>query len=90
MDKKDAHGAPVVDPETRMTNASHILARGDTHLPFAQPRFGTFCAALIPSEKRRHTLDVASAMMADGDMLEPKPAEPNIEHDDHPEPAISH
>lgn len=90
MDKKDAHGAPVVDPETRMTNASHILARGDTHLPFAQPRFGTFCAALIPSEKRHHTLDVAFAMMADGDMLEPKPAEPDIEHDDHPESAISH
>ena len=26
-----------VDPVTRMTNGSHILARGDTHLPFAAP-----------------------------------------------------
>lgn len=26
-------------------NAAHILARGATHLPYAQPRFGTPCAA---------------------------------------------
>ena len=36
-----------IDPVTRMTNGSHILARGDTHLPFARPRFGTPCAALL-------------------------------------------
>jgi phytanoyl-CoA hydroxylase len=29
----------------KMANDRHILARGDTHLPFAQPRFGTPCAA---------------------------------------------
>jgi hypothetical protein len=28
---------------------SHILARGNTHLPFAQPRFGTPCAASNPA-----------------------------------------
>jgi chlorinating enzyme len=28
-----------------MANARHILARGHTHLPYAQPRFGTHCAA---------------------------------------------
>jgi phytanoyl-CoA hydroxylase len=28
-----------------MANARHILARGRTHLPYAQPRFGTPCAA---------------------------------------------
>jgi hypothetical protein len=27
-------------------NSVHILARGSTHLPFAQPKFGTPCAAL--------------------------------------------
>lgn len=29
-------------------NRAHILARGNTHMPFAQPRFGTPCAALDP------------------------------------------
>ena len=28
-----------------MGNARHILARGSTHLPYAQPPFGTPCAA---------------------------------------------
>ena len=35
-----------------MTNGSHILARGDTHLPFGRPRFGTPCAALLSPEER--------------------------------------
>ena len=26
-------------------NQHHILARGSTHLPYAQPMFGTDCAA---------------------------------------------
>lgn len=43
----------VKDPATGMANASHILARGDTHLPFATPPFGTPCAALLPVEERR-------------------------------------
>jgi hypothetical protein len=30
-------------------NHEHILARGWTHLPFGQPRFGTACAANTPS-----------------------------------------
>ncbi len=29
-------------------NGEHILARGNTHLPFAQPKFGTPCAANDP------------------------------------------
>ena len=90
IDKNNPHSASVIDDKTRMTNASHILARGDTHLPFAQPKFGTFCAALIPAEKRRHTLDVASAMMADDDLLDAKPADPDVQHDQHPELASSH
>ena len=28
-------GFRQVDPATKMTNGSHILARGDTHLPYA-------------------------------------------------------
>ena len=31
------------------TNGRHILARGTTHLPFAQPLFGTPCAATRPA-----------------------------------------
>ena len=29
-------------------NDQHILARGTTHLPYAQPKFGTLCAANAP------------------------------------------
>ncbi len=31
-----------------MQNGLHILARGTTHLPYAQPKFGTLCAANAP------------------------------------------
>lgn len=48
----DVHRAPAADPITGMTNGNHILARGDTHLHFAKPRFGTPCAALCPPEAR--------------------------------------
>jgi phytanoyl-CoA hydroxylase len=34
---------PLRDGE--MANGRHILARGQTHLPYGQPRFGTPCAA---------------------------------------------
>jgi phytanoyl-CoA hydroxylase len=46
-------GTSKQDPVTLMSNASHILARGDTHLPYAQPRFGTPCAALEDAATRR-------------------------------------
>jgi ectoine hydroxylase-related dioxygenase (phytanoyl-CoA dioxygenase family) len=36
------HGEPF---EGEYANYLHILARGRTHLPYAQPRFGTPCAA---------------------------------------------
>jgi ectoine hydroxylase-related dioxygenase (phytanoyl-CoA dioxygenase family) len=32
-------------PAGELGNDRHILARGDSHLPYAQPRFGTPCAA---------------------------------------------
>jgi ectoine hydroxylase-related dioxygenase (phytanoyl-CoA dioxygenase family) len=55
------------DPVTKMTNGSHILARGDTHLPFARPRFGTACAALLPPEMRRRQSEQVMAAMGDMD-----------------------
>ena len=64
-----------------MTNGSHILARGDTHLPFAKPTFGTPCAALLPAEERREKSEY-TAMMADmdSDEMGAKPADPEVEH----------
>ena len=41
------HGAPYEDD---CANEQHILARGTTHLPFAQPRFGAPCAANHPPQ----------------------------------------
>jgi ectoine hydroxylase-related dioxygenase (phytanoyl-CoA dioxygenase family) len=38
--------------EGEAANYLHILARGETHLPFAQPRFGTPCAANTPAAPR--------------------------------------
>jgi ectoine hydroxylase-related dioxygenase (phytanoyl-CoA dioxygenase family) len=68
---------------TGIANGSHILARGDTHLPFAQPLFGTPCAALISPEERRNQSKAASALMADMDsgMMDVRPADPAVDHD---------
>ena len=70
--------APKQDPVTLMSNSSHILARGDTHLPYAQPRFGTPCAALEDPAVRRQkhrTIPAAVGNLATGDM-DLKPVEP--------------
>jgi phytanoyl-CoA hydroxylase len=71
------------DPLTKMTNGSHILARGDTHLPFARPRFGTPCAALLPAEERRKNSEYAMAAMGNmGDgMMGEMQAAPDEHHD---------
>jgi ectoine hydroxylase-related dioxygenase (phytanoyl-CoA dioxygenase family) len=61
----DVHASHVIEPVTRMTNGSHILARGDTHLPFARPRFGTPCAALLPPEVRRGEYERVARVIAD-------------------------
>ena len=55
--------APV-DPITKATNGSHILARGDTHLPFARPRFNTPCAALLPADERSADAEFAARIIA--------------------------
>jgi phytanoyl-CoA hydroxylase len=77
------HEWPAVDPVTKMSNGSHILARGDTHLPFARPRFGTACAALLPAEERRKNSEYAMAAMGnmDGGMMGEMPAAPDEKHD---------
>jgi hypothetical protein len=79
----DVHAAEAVDPVTGMTNGSHILARGDTHLPFARPRFGTFCAALLPAGERQCAGAHVAAMMGDSmsGMMETRPADPNVRDD---------
>lgn len=84
------HEHPALDPSTGMTNGSHILARGDTHLPFALPRFGTPCAALLSPEQRRNQRTFAATMMGDMDsgMMDAAVADPNLEHD-HEQSAIS-
>lgn len=46
-----------------IANGRHILARGDSHLPFAQPKFGTPCAANTPKAERG--ADTAPTMMGD-------------------------
>ena len=47
-----------------MTNRYHILARGDTHLPFAQPRFGTPCAATLTPDDRQQASAHAARIIA--------------------------
>lgn len=81
---RDDHAAEGHDPLSGMTNGSHILARGDTHLPFALPRFGTPCAASLSVEERRQAgLDAATMMMGDMDsgLMDAAPADPAIDHD---------
>lgn len=79
----DVHAAHYQDPITKMTNGSHILARGDTHLPFARPRFGTPCAALLTPEERKSQSEYAAAAMGNMDegTMDMMPTDPNVDHD---------
>lgn len=81
---EDEH-VEIKDESTGMTNASHILARGDTHLPFALPKFGTPCAATLSREDRRQESLHAMRMIADTNngLLGCGIADPNVDHDDH-------
>jgi len=80
----DTHRALCQDPITKMTNGSHILARGDTHLQFAKPRFGTPCAATLSAEERRRQSEFAARMIAqtNNGLMGCAIADPNIDHDD--------
>ena len=62
----DPHHSPSIDPVTGATNGSHILARGDTHLSYAQPLFGTPCAATDSPEERRAQREYCAALEAAG------------------------
>ena len=76
-----------VDPANGMANGSHILARGDTHLPFAKPRFGTRCAALQPAEQRTaHYKRIAKMIQVQNNgLLGCALADPNrVDDDDEP------
>ena len=80
----EAEAAMRKDPATGMTNGSQILARGDTHLPFAKPRFGTPCAALESAESRGAEYQrIAQMIQANGDgMLGCAIADPTRVDDD--------
>lgn len=86
--KNDPHTSPSVDPVTKMTNGSHILARGDTHLPFALPKFGTPCAAYLPQEERAKRWEYAARMIAEtgNGLMGCAIADPTVEHDHDDEP----
>ena len=53
-------------------NGAHILARGLTHLPYAQPRFGTPCAANQPAVQA----EAAPTVMAADGMMDISPTDP--------------
>ena len=55
------------EDEGAAANHEHILARGSTHLPYAQPKFGTLCAANAPELYGRRVDDKSTkSMMGDG------------------------
>jgi len=87
--KSDAFVSPTVDPTTGMTNGSHILARGDTHLPFAKPRFETPCAATLAPEQRKkeseHAMRVIASM--NNGLLGCAIADPTVKDDHEEKPA---
>jgi hypothetical protein len=58
------HGEPYDGPDA---NHKHILARGTTHLAYAQPKFGTLCAANAPELYGQRLFDEKPhSMMGDG------------------------
>ncbi|HEV7300605.1 MAG TPA: phytanoyl-CoA dioxygenase family protein [Tepidisphaeraceae bacterium] len=73
------------DPVTGGVNASHILARGNTHLPFAVPKFGTPCAALQPADERSRASEFAARTIAsmNNGLMGCAIADPTVEHDHH-------
>jgi ectoine hydroxylase-related dioxygenase (phytanoyl-CoA dioxygenase family) len=86
---RNVHKATCQDPITKMTNGSHILARGDTHLPFALPKFGTPCAATLPVEQRKLEGELAARMIAatGNGLMGCAIADPNAKHDHDEKPA---
>jgi ectoine hydroxylase-related dioxygenase (phytanoyl-CoA dioxygenase family) len=69
------------DEKTGMANQCSILARGNTHLPFAKPKFGTPCAALMSEADRKQQSEFAARMMGSmkTGLMDATPANPNLE-----------
>ncbi|HSI73700.1 MAG TPA: hypothetical protein VK934_11040, partial [Fimbriimonas sp.] len=63
-------------------NKNHILARGNTHLEFAKPMFGTPCAALDPKPSLSDRGAVPTMMMADEDGMMGAQEPALVEHED--------
>ena len=75
------HGEPW---EGESANYLHILARGNTHLPYAQPKFGTPCAANQPRSVSIASMSMMMpmSMMPDDDGmmgLTPHSQEPDMD-----------
>lgn len=60
------HGQPW---DGELANYLHILARGTTHLPYAQPKFGTPCAANMPAPSREHRFRAMSMMPSSNGLM---------------------
>jgi hypothetical protein len=60
------HGQPW---EGELANYLHILARGTTHLPYAQPKFGTPCAANTPAPVQEHRFRAMSMMPSSNGLM---------------------
>jgi len=63
-------------------NREHILARGNTHLEFAQPRFGTPCAASDPERSSPSDTGNTPEMMMATPSGTITPQEPGGDHED--------
>ncbi|MBA2362194.1 MAG: phytanoyl-CoA dioxygenase family protein [Chloroflexia bacterium] len=57
------------------SNHQHILARGSTHLPFGEPRFGTPCAATEPPSQG--AAGALMTLMAEGEDMGVAPQDPH-------------
>ena len=70
------------EEEGAAANREHILARGGTHLPYAQPKFGTLCAANAP-ELYGHRFDDnrVKSMMGDGNGFMVVVPHEDVDHD---------
>ncbi|MEM6281189.1 MAG: phytanoyl-CoA dioxygenase family protein [Chloroflexota bacterium] len=70
------------EDEGKAANHLHILARGSTHLPYAQPKFGTPCAANAPElYGQRDWSHKPKSMMGDGNGFMIMVPHPDEDHD---------
>jgi hypothetical protein len=77
------HGIPYTDsPKSRAANHVHILARGGTHLEYAQPKFGTPCAANRPDLYGERVFDIKpKSMMGDNGYMIVTPHDKAVDED---------